>query len=71
MKSDRESRSSQHVVENEVNRPSYRTEVLGQSDPFSWNAAIHYTSAQASDAPVQSTTNVSVGSITALLQRFG
>lgn len=50
----------------------YSTEVLGRADPYSWNAAIHFhppQSEKASEKPV--TVNVSVGSISALLQRFG
>jgi len=48
---------------------SYRTEVGDSVDDFSWNAIIHYKPHDGSEN--EGAVNVSVGSISALLKRFG
>lgn len=57
--------------EKEAQASSYRTEVLGASDPYSWNAAIHYVPKGGTCSDRPNTVNVSVGSISALIKRFG
>ena len=47
----------------------YRTEVGESVDDYSWNAIIHYKPQDGSDN--EGAVNVSVGSISALLKRFG
>lgn len=50
---------------------SYRTEVLDRNNAYSWNAAIHYTPSAAAEDGRANTVKVSVGSISALVRRFG